>query len=200
MSLVSRFAPRGNDCSARNGTPVASRWISQILALEVAAAAWQAPHLTGGKAVDTPHKHGESALSAPRIHGELLHLGVDVAQSTIARYMIRRRVPPSQGWRTFLRNQSMAISAADLFVQPTVGFKLYYVFVVIGHGRRELLHFAITSNPTADWLARQLTKAFPWDRIPSYLIRDNGAAYGQVFRRRLSAMGIRDRPNASRSP
>lgn len=94
----------------------------------------------------------------------------------------------------------MAISAADLFVQPTVGFKLYYVFVVIGHGRRELLHFAITSNPTADWLARQLTKAFPWDRIPSYLIRDNGAAYGQVFRRRLSAMGIRDRPNASRSP
>jgi transposase InsO family protein len=137
---------------------------------------------------------------APRIHGELLKLGFEVAQSTVARYMCRPRQPPSQSWRTFLRNHADAIAAADFFVLPTINFQLLFGFVIVHHGRRQWLSFGVTSNPTAEWLARQLTEAFPWDQAPRYLIRDRDKSYGQVFLRRLHAMGIRDRPIAPRSP
>ena len=137
---------------------------------------------------------------APRIHGELLKLGFEVAQSTVARYMCRRWRPPSQGWRTFLRNHANGIAAVDLFVLPTIAFQTLYCLVVLRHGRRLWVSFGVTANPTAEWISRQITEAFPWDDAPRYLIRDRDTSYGAVFARRLRAMGIRDRPIAPRSP
>jgi transposase InsO family protein len=137
---------------------------------------------------------------APRIHGELLMLGFNVAQSTVSKYMMRRRKPPSQSWKTFLRNHAEAIAAIDMCVVPTVTFERLFAFLVIGHGRRQLLWVEVTSHPTAEWLARQITEAFPWLSAPTYLVRDNDGAYGHVFTRRVSAMGIRDRPISPGSP
>ena len=114
--------------------------------------------------------------------------------------MIKRRGPPSQGWPTFLRNHADAIAAIDLCVVPTLTFERLFAFLIVGHGRRQLLWFAVTRYPTAEWLAQQIVEAFPWDTAPEYLLRDNDAAYGLVFTRRLRAMGIRDRPIAARSP
>ena len=114
--------------------------------------------------------------------------------------MIKGRRPPSQSWKTFLHNHAEGIASIDFLVVPTVGFRLLYCLVILHHGTRRLVHFAATSNPTADWLARQITEAFPWDEALDYLIRDNDGVYGHIFTRRLYAMGIRDRPTALRSP
>ena len=138
--------------------------------------------------------------SAPRIHGELLKLGFQVAQSTVAKYMVKRRGPPSQGWKTFLRNYADGIAAIDLFVVPTIGFRLLYGLVIVRLARRLLVWTAVTTNPTAEWIARQITEAFPWGAAPKHLIRDRDRVYSAVFRRRLQAMGIRDHPIAPRSP
>jgi transposase InsO family protein len=135
---------------------------------------------------------------APRIHGELLKLGFDVAQSSVAKYMVKRRGPPSQGWRTFLRNHAPNIAAMDLFVVPTIGFDLLYAFVIVPLDRRDLVWINVTTNPTAEWIAGQLTEAFPWDEAPRYLIRDR--IYGSIVTRRMRAMGIRDKPTAPASP
>ena len=137
---------------------------------------------------------------APRIHGELLKLGFEVAQSSVAKYMVRRHGPPSQGWRTFLRNHAPDIAAMDLFVVPTIGFDLLYAFVIVRLDRRNLVWINVTANPTAEWIARQLTEAFPWNEAPHYLIRDRDRIYGTVVTRRLRAMGIRDKPTAPASP
>jgi transposase InsO family protein len=137
---------------------------------------------------------------APRIHGELLKLGFEIAESTVSKYMIKRQGPPSQSWRTFLRNHADAIAAIDLCVVPTLTFDCLFAFLVLGHGRRRLLWFAVTRHPTAEWLAQQIVEAFPWDTAPSYLIRDNDGAYGQTFTNRVRMMGIRDRPISPRSP
>jgi transposase InsO family protein len=143
----------------------------------------------------------ENALwGAPRIQGELLKLGFEVAQSTVAKYMVKRCGPPSQGWRTFLRNHAPDIAAVDLFMVPTIRFDLLYAFVVIRLDRRDLIWINVTANPTAEWIARQLTEAFPWDEAPRYLIRDRDRIYGSVFMRRIRAMGIRDKPIAPGSP
>jgi transposase InsO family protein len=135
---------------------------------------------------------------APRIHGELLMLGFEVAQSTVSKYMPQGRGPRSQGWKTFLRNQAHAIAAIDLCVIPTVSFERLFAFLVLGHGRRQLLWFAVTRHPTSEWLARQITEAFPWTSAPRYLVRDND--HGLIFRSRVTAMGIRDRPISPGSP
>jgi transposase InsO family protein len=137
---------------------------------------------------------------ASRIHGELLMLGFNVAQSTVAKYMRRGGRPPSQSWKTFLRNHADAIAAIDLCVVRTLAFDLLFVFVVLGHGRRQLLWVEVTKHPTAEWLARQISEAFPWASAPAYLVRDNDRAYGQVFTARVRAMGIRDRPITPASP
>jgi transposase InsO family protein len=137
---------------------------------------------------------------APRIHGELLKLGFEVAQSSVAKYIVKRRVPPSQGWRTFLRNHAPDIAAMDLFVVPTIGFDLLYALVIVRLDRRDLVWINVTTNPTAEWVARQITEAFPWDMAPGYMIRDRDRVYGTVVTRRLRAMGIRDKPIAPASP
>ena len=137
---------------------------------------------------------------APRIHGELLKLGFDTAQSSVAKYMVKRCGPPSQGWRTFLRNHAPDIAAMDLFVVPTIGFDLLYALIIVRLDRRQLVWINVTQHPTAEWIARQLTEAFPWDVAPRYLIRDQDGIYGVALRHRLQAMGIRDRPIARGSP
>jgi len=137
---------------------------------------------------------------APRIHGELLKLGFEVAQSSVAKYMVKRRGSPSQGWRTFLHNHAPDIAAMDLLVVPTIGFDLLYAFVIVRLGRRELIWINVTANPTAEWVARQITEAFPWNEAPRYMIRDRDRIYGAFVKRRLRAMGIGDKPIAPASP
>jgi hypothetical protein len=110
--------------------------------------------------------------------------------------MVKRCGPPSQGWRTFLRNHAPDIAAIDLFVVPTIGFDLLYALVIVRLDRRQLVWINATQHPTVEWIARQLTEAFPWDVAPRYLIRDQDDIYGVALRRRLEAMGIRDRPIA----
>jgi transposase InsO family protein len=137
---------------------------------------------------------------APRIHGELLKLGIDVGQTTVAKYMAKRRQPPSQGWKTFLHNHADGIASMDLFLVPTLSFQLLYGFLILRHGRRELLWLGVTAHPSAEWIARQLTEAYGWRQAPRYIIRDRDRVYGHAVLRRLRAMGIRDRPTAPRSP
>src|SRR6266849_4754019 len=131
---------------------------------------------------------------APRIHGELLKLGMDVGQTTVAKYMAKHRRPPSQRWKTFLRNHADGIASMDLFLVPTISFRLLYGFLILRHSRRELLWLGVTAHPNAEWIAHQLTEACGWQQAPRYIIRDRDCVYGGVFLRR------RDRPIAPRSP
>jgi transposase InsO family protein len=137
---------------------------------------------------------------APRIQGELLKLGFNVAQSTVAKYMTRKCDPPGQSWGTFLHNHAPHVAAMDLFVAPTIGFIQLYVLVIVRLARRELVWVSVTRHPTAEWVARQITEAFPWDEAPRYLIRDRDRIYGTAVTRRLRAMGIRDKPIAPGAP
>jgi transposase InsO family protein len=137
---------------------------------------------------------------APRIHGELLKLGIEVAQSTVAKYMAKNGRGRSQTWKAFLHNHAAGIAAMDFLVVPTIGFKLLFVLVILRHQRRRLISLTVTINPTAEWIAHQITDAFPWNEAPAHLIRDRDASYGNAVTRRLAAMGIRDHPTAVRSP
>ena len=109
---------------------------------------------------------------APRIHGELLKLGIEITEPTVTKYMVRSRKPPSQSWRTFLSNHVKSMVSVDFFVVPTVRFQILYVFLVLAHDRRRIVHVGVTAHPTAEWTAQQLREAFPWDRAPHYLLRD----------------------------
>lgn len=137
---------------------------------------------------------------APRIQGELLKLGFSVAQSTVAKYMAKSGDPPGQSWGTFLRNHAPHIAAMDLCVVPTIGFGLLYVLVIVRLARRDLVWISVTAHPTSEWVAQQITEAFPWSEAPRYLIRDRDAIYGAAVTRRLRAMGIRDKPISPGSP
>ena len=137
---------------------------------------------------------------APRIRAELRLLGCDVAQSTVAKYMVRRRRPPSPTWRAFLAHHADCLASVDFFVVPTVTFKLLYAFVVLRHQRRRVVHFNATAHPTANWVARQIKEAFPVDQAPRYLIRDRDGAYGDSFRECLKGMGIEEVLTTPRSP
>src|SRR3981189_2758749 len=137
---------------------------------------------------------------APRSHGELLKLGIEVAQSTVAKYMARSGRGPSQTWKTFLRNHAAGIGAMDFLIVPTVGFRLLFVLVILRHERRQLIALSVTPNPTAEWIAHQLTDAFPWNEAPDYLIRDRDGSYGHAVTRRLAAMGMRDQRTPAAPP
>ena len=137
---------------------------------------------------------------APRIHGELLKLGIDVCETTIAKYMVRASKPPSQVWRAFLNNHLTQIVAVDFFVVPTITYRILFVFVVLAHERRRIVDFNVTAHPTAEWTAQQITKAFPWDTASRFLLRDRDKRYGKAFRERTGAMGIKEVLIAPRSP
>ncbi len=137
---------------------------------------------------------------APRIHGELLKLGIDVGETSVALYMVRGRKPPSQTWRTFLENHLRQIVAVDFFVVPTLTFRVLFVFVVLGHDRGRILHFNVTSHPTAEWTAQQIREAFPWPTAPRFLLRDRDGIYGKTLRDCVDAMGVEEVTTAPRSP
>jgi putative transposase len=137
---------------------------------------------------------------APRIHGELQKLGLEISQATVSKYLGRRSKPPSQTWRTFLDNHLQTLVSVDFFVVPTVMFKVLFVFVLLAHERRRVLHINVTDAPTAAWTAQQIVEAFPWETAPRYLLRDRDAIYGAVFSSRVQALGIREVKAAPRSP
>ncbi len=127
-------------------------------------------------------------------------LGIDVCQTTVAKYMIRHRKPPSQTWRTFLDNHVKELVSIDFFTVPTVTFGILYVLLVLRHERRQVVHFNITEHPTAQWTAQQIVEAFPFDTAPRYLLRDRDSIYGEQFRRRVKSLGIEEVRIAPRSP
>ena len=135
----------------------------------------------------------------PRIHGELLKLGIDVCETTVAKYMGRRQRPPSQTWRTFLTNHIDQIAAADFFVVPTITYRLLFLLVILDHRRRRVTHVAVTAHPTSAWTAQQLREAFPEDTAPRYLIHDRDHAFASLPAT-ASGMGIEELRTAPRSP
>jgi putative transposase len=128
---------------------------------------------------------------APRIHGELLKLGIEVAESTVSKYLPRRRRPPSQGWQTFLRNHLSEMVAVDFAVVPTVTGQVLFAFVVLSLARRRVLHVNVTAQPTAIWAAQQMVEALPWASTARYMIRDRDGVYSEVFQRRIQGLGVR---------
>ena len=137
---------------------------------------------------------------APRIHGELLKLGLDIGESSVSKYLVRSSRPPSQTWRTFLENHAKQLASIDFFTVPTLRFQVLYVFLVLAHDRRRILHFNVTAHPTAEWTGQQLRQAFPFDQLPRYLLRDRDTIFGNNFRDQVRDLGIREVVCAPRSP
>ena len=137
---------------------------------------------------------------APRIRNELAKIGINVSRSTVAKYMVRRRKPPSRTWRAFLDNHAKDLVSLDFFVVPTATFRVLFVLLILAHDRRRILHFNVTSSPSAQWTAQQVVQAFPNDSIPRYLLRDRDCIYGKYFRRRVKNLGIKEVLTAARSP
>lgn len=137
---------------------------------------------------------------APRIHGELLNLGFELSEATVAKYLVRRRKPPSQTWRTFLANHAKELVSSDFFVVPTVFFRVLFVFVILSHDRRRIAHVAVTEHPTSEWVGHQLLEAFPWDSAPRYLLRDRDRSYGEKFSEAARLLDIREVLTAPQSP
>jgi transposase InsO family protein len=168
---------------------------------------WKCHHPVGRPSVsceviDLIHKmsFANPRWGAPRIHGELLKLGFELSQATVAKYMVRHRKPPSQTGRTFLQNHVKDLVAADFFVVPTVFFDLLFVFVILSRDRRRVVHFGVTAHPTAEWAARQLLEAFPWNSAPRYLLRDRDGSFGEKFHEAANRLGIREVPTAPQAP
>ena len=137
---------------------------------------------------------------APRIHGELLKLGIDISETSVSKYMVRGHKPPSQTWRTFLENHAKQLVSIDFFTVSTIRFQVLYVFLVLAHDRRRILHFNVTAHPTAEWTGQQLREAFPFEQVPRYLLRDRDAIFGEEFRRQVTDMGIHEVLSTPRSP
>jgi putative transposase len=137
---------------------------------------------------------------APRIHGELLKLGIDIGETSVSKYMVRRRNPPSQTWRTFLENHLKSTVSIDFFTVPTLRFQVLYVFLVLAHDRRRIVHFNVTAHPTAEWTAQQLREAFPFEQVPKYLLRDRDRIFGVDFTKQVEDLSIEEVLSAPRSP
>jgi transposase InsO family protein len=137
---------------------------------------------------------------APRIHGELLKLGIDIGETSVSKYLVRQRKPPSPTWRTFLDNHLQSLASVDFFTVPTIRFQILYVFLVLAHDRRRILHFNVTAHPTAEWTAQQLRDAFPWDAAPRYLLRDRDRIFGDDFTKQVQDMGIKEVLSTPRAP
>jgi putative transposase len=137
---------------------------------------------------------------SPRIVGEFAKLGIRVAKSTVEKYMVRPKKPPSPTWRAFLDNHMKDLVSVDFFVVPTVTFRVLFVFIILDHARRRIVHFNVTEHPTAQWTAHQISEAFPWEAVPRYQLRDRDRAYGLAFQTRVEGMGIEQVLTAPRSP
>jgi hypothetical protein len=137
---------------------------------------------------------------ASRIHGELQKLGITVSERTVSRVLRTVKRPPSQTWKTFLQNHMGEIVAVDFFTVPTIHLRVLFVFLVIEHQRRRVLHFGITEHPTAEWAAQQVLEAFAERDATHYLIRDRDSIYGDEFCRRIQSLSIEEVITAPRSP
>ena len=199
LALVARLAVGRAHRQAGDRRRLAPARLSPVLDLEEPTA-----HRAPGRAADVRALIRELSTAnplwgAPRIHGELQKLGITVSQSTVAKYMRRHPRPPSQTWRTFLTNHASQIMAADLFVVPTVTFRLLFVLVILAHDRRRIVHVAVTDHPTAAWIAQQLRNAFPENEAPRYLLHDRDAVFADVAAT-IAAMNIQAVRTAPRSP
>ena len=137
---------------------------------------------------------------APRVHGELAKLGISISQAAVSKYMVRHRTPPSHTWRSFLDNHAKDLVSLDFFTLPTATFRVLFVFIVLRHERRRIVHFNVTEHPSAEWTAQQMVDAFPWDTAPRYLVRDRDQTYGAYFDSRVDGLGIEQVLTAPRSP
>jgi transposase InsO family protein len=137
---------------------------------------------------------------SPRIQSELRKLGIDVAKSTVEKYRVRPRKPPSPTWRAFLANHTKELVSLDFFTVSTVRFHVLFVLILLAHDRRRVVHFNITKYPTARWTAQQVVEAFPWETAPRFLLRDRDGVYGADFHERVKSMGIEEVIIAARSP
>ena len=137
---------------------------------------------------------------APRIHGEFKKLGFDVSERTVSNLMPRRTKPPSQTWRTFLKNHLDVTCAIDFFTVPTASFRILFVLIIMKHRRRQIVHFNVTEHPCGQWTAQQIVEAFPWESVPRYLLRDRDGIYAPCFRKRTIGMGIKEVITARKSP
>ena len=137
---------------------------------------------------------------APRVHGELMKLGISISQAAVSKYMVRHRKPPSQAWRSFLDNHVKDLVSVDFFTLPTATFRVLFVFIVLRHDRRRIVHFNVTDHPSAEWTAQQIVDAFPWDTAPRYMLRDRDGIYGRYFNRRVAGLGVEQVLTAPRSP
>ena len=154
----------------------------------------------GAPSAHPPDGRGQPPMGRAAIHGDLRKLGLEIGQATVSKYLVRRRTPPSQTWRTFLANHVGTLISVDFFVVPTVLCKVLFVFVVLAHERRRVVHMNVTDTPTAQWTAQQLVEAFPWETAPRYLLRDRDAVYGVAFSSRVRSLGIHEVKIAPRSP
>jgi transposase InsO family protein len=179
---------------------VASRRFPPLLALEVEASLGRPGVPAEIRQLIREMSVANPLWGAPRIHGELVKLGINIGKTSVAKYLTRRGGPPSQGWKTFLHNHADGIAAMDVFVVPTLSFRMLYGLLIMGHGRRQILWLGVTAHPTAEWIANQLTAARGWEQIPRYLIRDRDSCYGSIFIRRVRLLCIRDHPTSARSP
>lgn len=137
---------------------------------------------------------------APRIHGELKMLGIQISERTVSRIHRTLRRPPSQTWKAFLHKNLGQMVAIDFFTVPTITMRIVFVFLVLEHGRRQVLHFNVTEHPTAAWTAQQIVEAFADRDAPRYLIRDRDGVYGNDVRLRIASLGIEEVLTAPRSP
>lgn len=137
---------------------------------------------------------------SPCIVGELRKLGIDVAKSTVEKYRPKVRKPASPMWKAFLTNHVHDLVACDFFTVPTVTFRVLFVFIILAHNRRRIVHFNVTEHPTAQWTAQQIVDAFPWETAPRYLLRDRDSIYSTAFQQRVKNMGIEEVKIAPRSP
>jgi putative transposase len=137
---------------------------------------------------------------APKIHGELLKLGIEISESSVSKYLVRGKGSPSQTWRTFLDSHAKSLVSVAFFTVPTIRFQILYVFLVLAHERRRIVHFAVTAHPTAEWTGQQLREAFPWDTTARFLLRDRDRIFGHEFVEQVKAMGIEEVLSAPRSP
>ena len=200
VALLVGLAPLPADRAARHRRRLAPESLCLVLDQEIAAAPGKTRGGGGDSRSHTAHEPSQPLWGAPRIHGELRKLGIAVAQSTVARYLPRPGKPPSPTWRTFLTNHLAETAAIDFFTVPTATFRILFVFVVLSHNRRRVLHFGVTEQPTQEWTIQQMREAFPWNQAPQYVLRDRDAIYGSEFAATTRDMGMEEVLSAPRSP
>ena len=154
----------------------------------------------GDTQVGPDHGRRQSHLGSPRPHGELLKLGFEISERTVSRLMPNKDAKPTQTWTTFLRNHVGQLVSIDFFTVATIRLQVLYIFIVVAHDRRRVVHFNVTQHPTAVWDAQQIIEAFPEDRAPRFMVRDRDGIYGDSFTSRAEGMGIEEIQIAPRSP